>query len=376
MYRENFSGMEKGQCSKTLTSKIYFMLFNSLKIRGIQFKNRIAISPMCQYSSVDGFANDWHLVHLGSRATGGAALVIQEATAVSSRGRISPDDMGLWKEEQIEPLQRITRFIKKQGSVPGIQLAHAGRKASVNSPWKGGKILDQAAGGWITQAPSPIPFRESDPVPEPMTLDEIARLRKDFIAAATRSLEAGFEVIEIHGAHGYLLNSFLSPLSNHRTDNYGGSFENRVRLVKEIASDIRTVWPEKFPLFLRISATDYVEGGWDLSATVQLANAVRPLGVDLIDVSSGGLMPQVHIPLGPGYQVPFAETIRKEAGILTAAVGLITKPDQAEEIISSGKADLIMIARQSLRNPNFPLTSAKELGVEIDYWPSQYLRAK
>jgi 2,4-dienoyl-CoA reductase-like NADH-dependent reductase (Old Yellow Enzyme family) len=352
------------------------MLFNPLKIRGLQFKNRIAISPMCQYSSVDGFANDWHLVHLGSRATGGAALVMQEATAVSPRGRISPDDMGLWKDEQIEPLQRITRYIKKQGSVPGIQLAHAGRKASVASPWKGGKILDPPAGGWISQAPSPIPFRESDPVPEPMTLDEIARLRKDFVAAATRSLEAGFEVIEMHGAHGYLLNSFLSPLSNHRTDNYGGSFENRIRLVKEIASDIRTFWPEKFPLFLRISATDYVEGGWDLSATVQLATAVRTLGVDLIDVSSGGLMPQVQIPLGPGYQVPFAETIRKEAGMLTAAVGLITKPDQAEEIVSSGKADLIMIARQSLRNPNFPLTAAKELGVELDYWPNQYLRAK
>jgi len=352
------------------------MLFSPLKIRGIRFRNRIVISPMCQYSSVDGFANDWHLVHLGSRATGGAALVIQEATAVSARGRISPDDMGLWKDEQIEPLQRITRFIKKQGSVPGIQLAHAGRKASAQSPWKGGKVLEPAAGGWITQAPSPLPFRESDPAPEAMTLAEIDQLRKEFLAAVTRSLDAGFEVIEMHGAHGYLLNSFMSPLSNHRTDQYGGSFENRTRLVKEIASDIRTVWPEKFPLFLRISATDYVEGGWDLSDSIQLALVIKPLGVDLIDVSSGGLMPGIQIPLGPGYQVPFAEAIRRETGIPTGAVGLITKSIQAEEIISREKADLVLIARESLRYPNFPLTAAKELGIELDYWPNQYLRAR
>lgn len=352
------------------------MLFSSLGIRGIKFKNRIAISPMCQYSSVDGFANDWHLIHLGSRATGGAALVIQEATAVCPRGRISPDDMGLWKDEHIEPLRRITRFIKNQASVPGIQLAHAGRKASVTSPWKGGKILQPSAGGWITQAPSAISFRETDPVPESISTAGIAQIREDFKAAAARALEAGFEVIEIHGAHGYLLNSFLSPLSNHRTDDYGGSFGNRTRLLKEIVSDIRTVWPEKFPLFLRISATDYVEGGWSLADSVELAITVKPLGVDLIDTSSGGLMPQVQIPLGPGYQVPFAEKIRTEAGILTAAVGLITKSKQAEEIISEGKADLVMIARESLRNPNFPLTAAKELGIDIDYWPRQYLRAK
>jgi 2,4-dienoyl-CoA reductase-like NADH-dependent reductase (Old Yellow Enzyme family) len=352
------------------------MLFSPLEIRGIHFKNRIAISPMCQYSSVDGFANDWHLIHLGSRATGGAALVIQEATAISPRGRISPDDMGLWKDEQIEPLQRITGFIKKQASVPGIQLAHAGRKASVSSPWKGGKVLEASAGGWIAQAPSAIAFRESDPIPEFISAEGITQIRKDFTAAATRALLAGFEVIEIHGAHGYLLNSFLSPLSNHRTDHYGGSFENRVRLVKEIVSDIRAVWPEKFPLFLRVSATDYVEGGWQLADTIRLAIAVKPLGVDLIDTSSGGLMPQVQIPLGPGYQVPFAHSIRGQADIFTAAVGLITKSGQAEEIIREGKADLVMIARESLRNPNFPLTAAKELGVEIDYWPQQYLRAK
>jgi 2,4-dienoyl-CoA reductase-like NADH-dependent reductase (Old Yellow Enzyme family) len=352
------------------------MLFNPLGIRGIKLRNRIVISPMCQYSSVDGFANDWHLVHLGSRANGGAALVIQEATAVTARGRISPDEMGLWKDEQIEPLQRITRFIKNQGSVPGIQLAHAGRKASTASSWKGGKPLDQSAGGWITQAPSALPFRDSDPVPEAMSLSDIAQLRKDFTAAAKRSLDAGFEIIEIHGAHGYLLNSFFSPLSNHRSDTYGGSFENRIRLVKEIASDIRSIWPEKFPLFLRISSKDYAEGGWDIPDSVELAKAVKALGVDLIDASSGGLVPNVHISLGPGYQVDFAATIRREAGILTGAVGLITGSKQAEEIISSGKADLIMIARESLRNPNFPLTAAKELGVELDYWPNQYLRAK
>jgi 2,4-dienoyl-CoA reductase-like NADH-dependent reductase (Old Yellow Enzyme family) len=351
------------------------MLFDPLEIRSIRFKNRIAISPMCQYSSIDGFANDWHLVHLGSRATGGAALVIQEATAVSPRGRISPDDMGLWKDEQIEFLQRITRFIKKQGSIPGIQLAHAGRKASICSPWKGGKMIEVSAGGWIPLAPSAIPFRESEPSPEAMTKTDILQLREDFKLAARRALAAGFEVIEIHGAHGYLINSFLSPLSNQRTDEYGGSFENRTRLIKEIASDIRNIWPEKLPLFVRISATDYAEGGWDLPASVQLAASLKPLGVDVIDSSSGGNVPHVKIPLGPGYQVPFAEAIRKETGIMTGAVGLITKAEQANEIISSGKADLVLIARESLRNPNFPLTAAKELGKEID-WPLQYLRAK
>ena len=351
------------------------MLFEPLQIRGIQFKNRIAISPMCQYSSVDGFANDWHLVHLGSRAIGGAALVIQEATAVSARGRISPDDMGLWKDEQIEPLQRITQFIKLHGSVPGIQLAHAGRKASVQSPWKGGQVLDVSAGGWITEAPSAVPFREQEPVPQAMTLADINRFKKDFLSATKRALEAGYEVLEIHGAHGYLLNSFLSPLSNHRTDEYGGSFENRTRLVKEMTADIRTVWPDRFPLFLRISATDYAEGGWDLNDSIQLAKILKPLGVDLIDTSSGGLMPHIKIPLGPGYQVPFAEAIRRESGLLTGAVGLITDAVQANEIIRNGKADLILIARQSLRNPYFPLAAAKELGMDVQ-WPAQYLRAK
>lgn len=351
------------------------MLFDSLDIRSIRFKNRIAISPMCQYSSVDGFANDWHLVHLGSRASGGASLIILEATAVSPRGRISPDDLGLWKDEHITVLKRITDFIKSQHSVPGIQLAHAGRKGSILSPWKSGKILEIANGGWTTLAPSSIPFRNTDPTPEAMSANDIQQVRNDFKSASKRALEAGFEVIEIHGAHGYLINSFLSPLSNHRTDKYGGSFENRIRLLKEIIQDVRMVWPEKFPLFVRISATDYAENGWDLPSSVLLATELKTLGVDLIDCSSGGLVPNVHIPLAPGYQVPFAQSIKAETGILTGAVGLITTAIQANEIIISGKADMVFIARESLRNSNFPLTAAQELKVDIE-WPSQYLRAK
>jgi 2,4-dienoyl-CoA reductase-like NADH-dependent reductase (Old Yellow Enzyme family) len=351
------------------------MLFDPLRIRSVHFKNRIAISPMCQYSSVDGFANDWHIVHLGSRAVGGAGLVMQEATAVSPRGRITLADMGLWNDDQIEPLHRITRFIKDQASVPGIQLAHAGRKASILPPWKGGKILEIAEGRWTTQAPSSIPFRSTDPVPEAMSKNDIAMLRRDFKSAASRSLSAGFEAIEIHGAHGYLINSFLSPLSNQRSDEYGGSFENRIRILKEIATDIRIIWPEKFPLFVRISATDYAPGGWDLECSVELAKELKPLGVDVMDVSSGGLIQNVHIPLGPGYQVLFSEIIRRETGICTAAVGLITEAGQANDIIRSGKADFVFIARESLRNPNFPLSAAHTLGVDVK-WPSQYERAK
>jgi 2,4-dienoyl-CoA reductase-like NADH-dependent reductase (Old Yellow Enzyme family) len=351
------------------------MLFDRLEIRSIRLKNRIAISPMCQYSSVDGFANDWHLVHLGSLAVGGAALVIQEATAVTKRGRISPDDMGLWKDEQIEQLQRITAFIKKQGSVPGIQLAHAGRKAGMNSSWKGGKRVEESDGGWIAQAPSAIPYNEGYPFPVAMSKEDIKQVIKDFKSSAVRALEAGFEVIEIHGAHGYLIHSFLSPLSNQRTDEYGGSFENRTRLVREIISEIRSIWPERLPLFLRISCTDYSPDGWDLASSVRLSVLVKQLGVDLIDCSSGGLTPNVQIPLGPGYQVPLAETIRKETGIMTGAVGLITTAAQANEIILTGKADMILIARASLRDPHFPLTAAKELGRDIE-WPVQYLRAK
>jgi 2,4-dienoyl-CoA reductase-like NADH-dependent reductase (Old Yellow Enzyme family) len=351
------------------------MLFEPVKIRTLQFKNRIAISPMCQYSSVDGFANDWHLSHLGSRAIGGAALVIQEATAVSPEGRITSDDMGLWKDEQIVFLQKITGLIKKQGSVAGIQLAHAGRKASTTSPWKGGTTLSVSNGGWVPLAPSPLPFHAEDGLPHPMTTEEIRTLIDDFKNSAERSLKAGFEVIEIHAAHGYLINSFLSPLSNHRTDEFGGSFENRIRLLLEIVKKIRTVWPESLPLFVRISATDYLEGGWDITSSVRLAEILKNSGVDLIDCSSGGLISGVRIPLGPGYQVPFAEEIRSKTGILTGAVGLITTAFQAEEILKKGSADLIMIARESLRDPNFPLRAAKELGVDVS-WPVQYLRAK
>ena len=351
------------------------MLFDPLQIRSVNLKNRIAISPMCQYSSVDGFANDWHFVHLGSRAVGGAGLVMQEATAVSPRGRITLGDMGLWNDDQIEPLQRITRFIKNQAAVPGIQLAHAGRKASIQPPWMGGKILEVTEGRWLTQAPSAIPFRSTDPLPEAMSKKDISVLRQDFKSAANRSLTAGFEVIEIHGAHGYLINSFLSPLSNQRKDEYGGSFENRIRFLKEITSDVRTIWPEKFPLFVRISATDYAPGGWDLDSSVELAKELKILGVDVMDVSSGGLIQNARIPLGPGYQVPFSEMIRRESGIFTAAVGLITEAGQADEIIRSGKADLVFIARESLRNPNFPLSAAHTLGVDVK-WPVQYERAK
>jgi 2,4-dienoyl-CoA reductase-like NADH-dependent reductase (Old Yellow Enzyme family) len=351
------------------------MLFEPLTVRDITFRNRIAISPMCQYSSVDGFAGDWHLVHLGSRATGGAALVMQEATAVSARGRISPDDMGLWKDEQAEPLKRIARFISGQGAVPGIQLAHAGRKASVASPWKGGKQLSAAGGGWIPVAPSPVPYRESDTVPEMLSAAGIAGIISDFRSAAARALTAGFQVLEVHAAHGYLLHQFLSPLSNRRGDEYGGSFENRSRLLRETITAIRTVWPESLPLFVRISATDWADNGWNPDESVRLAALLKKDGVDLIDVSSGGLVHYQKIPVGPGYQVPFAERIRKEGGILTAAVGLITTSSQAEEIVSSGKADLILIARESLRNPNFPLTAARELNTDI-HWPVQYERAK
>jgi 2,4-dienoyl-CoA reductase-like NADH-dependent reductase (Old Yellow Enzyme family) len=351
------------------------MLFEPLQISGIQLKNRIVISPMCQYSSVDGFANDWHLVHLGCRAVGGAALVIQEATAVTPDGRISPDDMGLWKDEQTVQLKKITQFIKKNGAVPGIQLAHAGRKASTSCPWKGGRFLKEYEGGWIPLSPSGIPFRETDGKPKTLTQDDLLQLREDFKSAARRALEAGYEVLEIHAAHGYLLHSFLSPLSNLRKDIYGGSFDNRIRLLEEVASDVRNIWPEHLPLFVRISATDYVEGGWNLNESVNLAVRLKGLGIDVIDVSSGGIIPNVKIQLSPGYQVPFADIIRKASGIKTGAVGLITEARQANDIIVSQKADLVLIARESLRNPNFPLMAARELNADAD-WPSQYLRAK
>ncbi|MGB7843059.1 MAG: NADH:flavin oxidoreductase/NADH oxidase, partial [Salinimicrobium sp.] len=315
-------------------------LFRSLKIREIEFKNRIAVSPMCMYSSVDGFSNHWHLVHLGTRAVGGAGLVITEATAVSPEGRITPDDLGIWKEEHVEGLKQITTFLKQQGSVAGIQLAHAGRKASTTSPWKGGKQLTEGNGGWQTVAPSAIPFHDSNELPEALNEAGLKKLISDFQEAAKRALAAGFEVIELHAAHGYLLHEFLSPLSNKRQDNYGGSFENRSRLLLEVTRAVRQVWPENLPLFVRISATDWVEGGWNEEESVVLAKLLKEEGVDLIDCSSGALVPQAVIPVKKGFQVPFAEKIKKEAGILTGAVGLITEAEQAENIIFQEQADL------------------------------------
>ena len=350
-------------------------LFRSLKIRGIEFKNRITVSPMCMYSSVDGFSNHWHLVHLGTRAVGGAGLVITEATAVSPEGRITPDDLGIWKEEHVEGLKQITTFLKQQGSVAGIQLAHAGRKASTTSPWKGGKQLTEGNGGWQTVAPSAIPFHDSNELPEALNEAGLKKLISDFQEAAKRALAAGFEVIELHAAHGYLLHEFLSPLSNKRQDNYGGSFENRSRLLLEVTRAVRQVWPENLPLFVRISATDWVEGGWNEEESVVLAKLLKEEGVDLIDCSSGALVPQAVIPVKKGFQVPFAEKIKKEAGILTGAVGLITEAEQAENIIFQEQADLVLLARELLRNPYFPLQAAKELNCDME-WPPQYERAK
>jgi 2,4-dienoyl-CoA reductase-like NADH-dependent reductase (Old Yellow Enzyme family) len=349
-------------------------LFTPLAVRDVTLRNRIAVSPMCQYSSQDGFANDWHLVHLGSRASGGAGLVIMEASAVEPRGRISPADMGIWKDEHIEFLARITRFVRGQGAAAGIQLAHAGRKASTRPPWEGGGVVPEAEGGWQTVAPSAIPFNPEDPAPAELSKTEIHRIVDAFAAAARRALKAGFQVAEIHGAHGYLMHEFLSPLSNHRTDEYGGPFANRARFGLEVVEAVRASWPANLPLLLRISATDWAEGGWDIDEAVELARLVRPLGVDLIDCSSGGLARHQKIALAPGYQVPFAERIRREAGIPTGAVGLITSAGQADAIVRSGQADMVLLAREFLRDPYFPLHAAKALGAEIKA-PVQYSRA-
>jgi 2,4-dienoyl-CoA reductase-like NADH-dependent reductase (Old Yellow Enzyme family) len=350
-------------------------LFSPLEIRGIRFRNRIAVSPMCEYSCEDGFANDWHMVHLGSRAVGGAALVLTEATAVEERGQISPADLGIWKDDHIEPLARIAAFVRTHGAVPGIQLAHAGRKASTSPPWQNsGALIRSENGGWTPVAPSPIPFREGEPAPAELTRAEIAKIVDAFAQAATRALNAGLQVIEIHAAHGYLLDEFLSPLANHRTDEYGGSFDNRIRIVLEVVSAIRRVWPDALPLFLRISATDWVEGGWEIGDSVELARRVKPLGVDLVDCSSGGMVPYAKISPAPGFQVPFAEQIRREAGILTGAVGMITAPEQADEIITGGQADMVLLARELLRDPYWPLRAAKTLGTAVQS-PVQYLRA-
>ncbi|MEY2561894.1 MAG: hypothetical protein QOH88_87 [Verrucomicrobiota bacterium] len=351
-------------------------LFAPLQIRDVRFRNRIGVSPMCQYSSDDGFANDWHFVHLGSRAVGGAALVFTEATAVLPEGRISPEDLGLWKDAHIEMLARIFRFIEGQGAIASMQLAHAGRKASTAAPWKTGEhVVSEGDGGWRPIfAPSPLPFSPDDIVPEELDNAGIARVVQAFADAARRALDAGAKVIEIHAAHGYLLHSFLSPLSNQRTDQYGGSFQNRTRAVMEVVGAVRKVWPERFPLFVRISATDWTEGGWDIEQSVALAKELRTLGVDLIDCSSGGAVPKAHIPVGPGYQVPFAARIRGEAGIATAAVGMITEPEQADQIIRTGEADMVLLAREFLRDPNWGIHAASRLKAEINI-PPQYQRA-
>lgn len=351
------------------------LLFSPIQIKNLQLKNKIVVSPMCQYSAEEGFATDWHLVHLGSRAIGGAALVIQEATAISPEGRITAEDLGIWTEDHIPMLKRITSFIQANGAAAGIQLAHAGRKASFLAPWKGGRQKPEKEGGYKSFAPSSIPFHEGDEAPFALDLSGIAKVKSDFKAAAKRAWEAGYQVIEIHAAHGYLLHQFLSPLSNQRNDQYGGSFENRIRLLLEVVENVQQVWPAEQPLFVRISATDWLAGGWTPEDAILLSKILKTNGVDLIDCSSGGLAVQQQIPLSPGYQVPFAASIKQEADVLTGAVGLITEAKQAEEILQNKQADLIFLARELLRNPYFPLNAAQELEEDI-YWPEQYERAK
>lgn len=351
------------------------LLFSPLTIRSVSFPNRIVVSPMCQYSSVDGFANDWHLVHLGSRAVGGAGAVMMEATAVSAEGRISHGDMGLWKEEHIEFMKRIAGFIHSQGSIAGIQLAHAGRKASHHAPWRGGASLKPEENAWQTMGPSAIAFKEGTPLPREMEIEDIEQVKDQFRSAALRALKAGFKLVEVHAAHGYLLHEFLSPFSNVREDAYGGIFENRIRFLVEVINAIRSVWPEELPLFVRISVTEWVEGGWTTEDSIELAKILKQHGVDLVDCSTGGNITGVKIPLVPLYQVPFAERIKKEADILSGAVGLITTPEEAESIIRDGKADLVVMARELLRDPYFPMHAAKKLGYDL-VWPEQYLRAK
>ena len=344
-------------------------------MRDVQFRNRIAVSPMCQYSSEDGFANDWHLVHLGSRAVGGAALVFTEAAAVLPEGRISPQDLGIWKDAHLEMLRRIFQFIAAQGAVPGMQLAHAGRKASTSAPWIGGKPLGTTAGGWSPIfAPSPLPFDDGYQTPQELDRAGIEQITAAFAQAATRALSAGAKVVEIHAAHGYLAHSFLSPLSNQRTDEYGGSFENRTRFLCETTAAVRKVWPEKYPLFVRISSTDWMDGGWTGEDSIDLAKKLRSLGVDLIDCSSGGSVPNAKIPIGPGYQVPFATRIRQAAEIATGAVGMITSPEQADQIVRGGQADLVLMAREFLRHPYWPLNATRPLHQKQDA-PPQYGRA-
>ena len=351
-------------------------LFDPFPLRSVSLSNRVAVSPMCEYSSDDGFANDWHLVHLGSRAVGGAGLVLAEATAVEARGRITARDLGLWKDAHVEFLARIARFLEGQGAVPGVQLAHAGRKASTAVPWEGGAGVAPQAGGWEPIAPSAIPFSERTLTPRAMSVDEVSEVVRAFAAAARRSVAAGFRVIELHFAHGYLVHEFLSPLSNRRVDGYGGGFEKRIRLALEITRAVRVEWPERLPLLARLSCTDWVEGGWTLEESVELARRLAIEGVDLVDCSSGGLVPYARIEAVPGYQVPFARRIRAEAGVPTAAVGLISTPAQADAVVRQGDADLVMLARAMLRDPYWALHAAAELGhPEARRVPVQYLRA-
>ncbi len=350
-------------------------LFSPFKLREVEFKNRIFVSPMCQYSAKDGLADAWHLVHLGSRAVGGAGLVMVEATGVTPEGRISPFDLGIWSDKHAAALAPVAAFIREQGAVPAIQLAHAGRKASTDAPWLSGGALAAENGGWQVVAPSAVPFSAGSPLPRELTLAELDEVVDAFVAAAKRALAAGFEVAEIHMAHGYLLHEFLSPLSNQRKDDYGGNLKNRARLPLRIANAVREVWPQYLPLFVRISATDWIEGGWDLEQSLQFCRWLHEAGVDLIDCSSGGLSPDARIPAGPGFQTPFASAIRHQVGISVGAVGLITAAEQAEQIIATRQADAVFLARELLRDPYWPLHAAQKLGVEVE-WPRQYLRAK
>jgi 2,4-dienoyl-CoA reductase-like NADH-dependent reductase (Old Yellow Enzyme family) len=350
-------------------------LFTPFTLRTVTFRNRIFVSPMCQYSSCDGLPTDWHMVHLGSRAVGGAGLVMVEATAVSPEGKISPDDSGIWSDDHADAFRPIAQFICDQGAVPGIQLAHAGRKASTDLPWRGGSPLVPEQRGWQPIAPSAIPFASGHPVPRELSDSDLDGIEEYFRFATRRALSAGFQVVEVHMAHGYLLHEFLSPLANKRTDKFGGSLENRLRFPLRVAAAVRSEWPAELPLFARISATDWVEGGWDLAQSIILAGRMKAMGVDLIDCSSGFVVPDEKIPFEPGFQVPFAAAIRTETGIATGAVGLITEPLQAEHIVATGQADAVFLARQMLRDPYWPLHAARELGVEVS-WPNQYLRAK
>jgi 2,4-dienoyl-CoA reductase-like NADH-dependent reductase (Old Yellow Enzyme family) len=350
-------------------------LFSPLTLRSITLRNRIAVSPMCMYSASEGRANDWHLVHLGARAAGGAGLVVFEATAVEARGRISSADLGLWDDSQVEPLARVVRFVEGQGAVAAVQLAHAGRKASTAAPWEGGGPILPSAGGWTPVGPSALPFTDAHATPTALDEAGLRAVVEAFAAAARRARAAGFRALEVHAAHGYLLHQFLSPLSNRRDDRWGGSFENRTRLAREVVQAVRREWPDPFPLLVRISATDWVAGGWDPDQSVELCRALRGLGVDLVDVSSGGILASAPVPAGPGYQTAFAERIRREAGIATGAVGMIVSPEQADHVVRTGQAELVLLARELLRDPHFPLRAAKALGHEGP-WPRQYLRAR